>query len=29
MPQDIFQDRKEKAPFIDSDAYLMRIALSV
>ena len=27
MPRDIFRQRKEKAPFIDSDAYLMRIAL--
>jgi hypothetical protein len=27
MPREVFQQRKEKAPFIDSDAYLMRIAL--
>jgi hypothetical protein len=28
MPRDVFQQRKEKAPFIDSDTYLLRIALS-
>ena len=27
MPRDTFQQRKEKAPFIDSDAYLFKIAL--
>ena len=27
MPQEVFDERKEDAPFIDSDAYLMRIAL--
>ena len=29
MPREVFQQRKEKAPFIDSDAYLLRIALSM
>ena len=28
MPVEVFKDRKENAPFIDSDAYLIRIALS-
>ena len=28
MPREVFQQRKEKAPFIDSDAYLLRIALT-
>ena len=28
MPRDVFQQRKEKAPFIDSDTYLLRIALT-
>ena len=28
MPRDVFQRRKEKAPFVDSDTYLMRVALS-
>ena len=27
MPQEVFQQRKEDAPFIDSDAYLFKIAL--
>jgi hypothetical protein len=27
MPPDVFQERKDKAPFIDSDAYLLKIAL--
>ena len=27
MPPDVFEQRKEKAPFIDSDAYLFKIAL--
>ena len=27
MPRDTFQQRKEKAPFIDSDAYLFKITL--
>jgi hypothetical protein len=27
MPPDVFQERKDKASFIDSDAYLLRIAL--
>jgi hypothetical protein len=29
MPREVFQQRKEDAPFIDSDAYLLRIALSI
>jgi hypothetical protein len=28
MPVEVFKERKENAPFIDSDAYLIRIALS-
>jgi hypothetical protein len=27
MPPDVFGQRKENAPFIDSDAYLFKIAL--
>jgi hypothetical protein len=27
MPPDVFHERKDKAPFIDSDAYLFKIAL--
>jgi hypothetical protein len=27
MPQSVFEARKENAPFIDSDAYLFKIAL--
>ena len=27
MPRDVFQERKDKASFIDSDAYLLKIAL--
>jgi hypothetical protein len=27
MPQEVFQQRKEDASFIDSDAYLFKIAL--
>ena len=27
MPPDVFQERKDKASFIDSDAYLLKIAL--
>jgi len=27
MPQTTFESRKENAPFIDSDAYLMKVAL--
>jgi hypothetical protein len=29
MPQEVFQKRKQEAPFIDSDAYLFKIALMV
>ena len=29
MSREVFQQRKEDAPFIDSDAYLLRIALSI
>ena len=29
MSREVFQQRKEDAPFIDSDAYLLRIALSM
>ena len=27
MPPHVFEERKDKAPFIDSDAYLFKIAL--
>jgi len=27
MPADVFNDRKDKAAFIDSDAYLLKVVL--